>query len=58
MLNFIFLIFFIILLANSLNFLIRALRRLFKDIFVNSSRFKSESLYICQAIALPYSYIV
>jgi hypothetical protein len=46
-LNFILLIFFIILLANSLNFLIKALKKPFKDTFINSSRFKSESLYIC-----------
>jgi hypothetical protein len=46
MLNFILLMFFIALLANSLNLLIRALKRLFKDIFVNSLYFKSESLYI------------
>jgi hypothetical protein len=58
MLNFIFLIFFIALLANSLNLLIKALKRLSKDIFINSSRFKSKSLYVYQAIALPHSYIV
>jgi hypothetical protein len=38
--------FFIVLLANSLNLLIKALKRPSKDIFVNSLRFKSESLYI------------
>jgi hypothetical protein len=38
--------FFIILLANSLNLLIKALKKLFKDTFINSLRFKSESLYI------------
>jgi hypothetical protein len=46
MLNFILLMFFIALLANSLNLLIKALKRLFKDTFINSLRFKSESLYI------------
>jgi hypothetical protein len=35
------------LLANSLNLLIKALRRPSKDTFINSSRSKSESLYIC-----------
>jgi uncharacterized membrane-anchored protein len=46
MLNFIFLMFFIALLTNSLNLLIKALKGLFKDIFVNSLRFKLKSLYI------------
>ena len=46
MLNFIFLMFFIALLADFLNLLIRALKRLSKDIFVNSLHFKSESLYV------------
>jgi hypothetical protein len=58
MLNFILLIFFIALLANSLNLLIKALKRLSKDIFVNSLYFKLESLYIYQAIALLCSYII
>jgi len=44
MLNFIFLMFFIALLANSLNLLIKALKRPFKDIFISSLRLKSESL--------------
>jgi hypothetical protein len=42
--NFIFLIFFIALLANSSNLLTKALKRPFKDIFISSSRLKSESL--------------
>jgi hypothetical protein len=46
-LNFILLIFFIALLANSLNLLIKALKRLFKDTFINSLHFKLKSLYIC-----------
>jgi hypothetical protein len=46
MLNFILLMFFIALLANFLNLLIKALKRLSKDIFINSLRFKLESLYI------------
>jgi hypothetical protein len=45
-LNFILLIFFIALLANSLNLLIKALKKPFKDIFINNLHFKSESLYI------------
>jgi len=44
MLNFIFLMFFIILLANSLNLLIKALKRPFKDMFISSSYLKLESL--------------
>jgi len=44
MLNFIFLIFFIALLANSLNLLIKALKKPFKDTFISNLRLKSESL--------------
>jgi hypothetical protein len=44
--NFILLMFFIAILANSLNLLIKALRRPSKDTFVNSLRFKSESLCV------------
>jgi hypothetical protein len=38
--------FFIVLLANSLNLLIKALKRLSKDTFINSLYSKSESSYI------------
>jgi len=46
MLNLILLIFFIALLANSLNILIKALKAFSRDIFANKLHFKLKSLYI------------